>query len=163
MRLALESRSAAMTRRLGKKIGGFLAAGDVVSLDGELGAGKTTLAKGIAEGLGVNAARVVSPTFVLVNEYIGRTRIYHIDWYRLDRVEGCDRDLALECFGSDAVTLIEWPARGRDLLPDGVLAVKIQHTAAGRGGVTRRHLSLFARSSGRFAPLLASLKETKRR
>ena len=154
----LVSRSPAETRRLGKKIGGFLESGDVVTLEGELGAGKTTLAKGIAEGLGADVREVVSPTFVLINEYEGRKKIFHVDWYRIDRIEGRDRELALECFGAEAVTLVEWPGRGREILPAGALRVKIEHSnPAGPGAPDRRILRLSAPRTARFAPLFEVL------
>jgi tRNA threonylcarbamoyladenosine biosynthesis protein TsaE len=126
--------SAAETKALGKKIGKFLAAGDVVALSGELGAGKTTFAKGLALGLGVrDEDEVASPTFTLIHEYAGREKIFHIDWYRLAKVEGPDRSFAEECFAANAVTIIEWPERGRVLLPSKYLSVQMEH----RGGHKR--------------------------
>lgn len=122
------SGSVSQTRSLGVKIGRTLRRGDVVALIGDLGVGKTTLAKGIAQGLGVRERdRVASPTFVLIHEYEGHEKIYHIDWYRLDRVVGADAAMACECFGSDAVTLVEWADHGEALLPEARLTIKLRH------------------------------------
>ncbi|MBI4432834.1 MAG: tRNA (adenosine(37)-N6)-threonylcarbamoyltransferase complex ATPase subunit type 1 TsaE [Candidatus Omnitrophica bacterium] len=121
--------SLAQTRKIGQAIGQQLKAGDVVALTGELGAGKTTLVKGIAHGLGVKKAdeTVSSPTFTLIHEYAGREKVYHLDWYRLARVEGEDAFLAEECMRSGGVCLIEWAERGRNLLPAKHLKITMKH------------------------------------
>ncbi len=125
---SFKSNSPAETKRIGQKIGKELKAGDVVALVGELGAGKTTIAKGIAKGLGVpNEEDVLSPSFVLIHEYEGREKIYHIDWYRLQSVKGSDEMLAEECFNSDGVTLVEWAERGRDIFPRDHIRVELIH------------------------------------
>ena len=126
--IKLRTSSAQETRKVGEKIGKGLKAGDVVALEGPLGAGKTTLVKGIAKGLGVKDKReVVSPTFVLIHEYEARERIYHMDWYRLSKVEGQDRLLAEECFNSRGVTLVEWADRGKDILPKGCIKITLEY------------------------------------
>jgi tRNA threonylcarbamoyladenosine biosynthesis protein TsaE len=139
--LRFKSHSPAETKRIGQKIGRELKAGDVVALVGELGAGKTTIAKGIAKGLGVPDERdVLSPSFVLIHEYEGREKIYHIDWYRLQSVKGSDEMLAEECFNSDGVTLVEWAERGRGVFPRDHLRIEIGHL-----GPTSRSVRLFAK------------------
>ena len=151
-RLELTTRSAAQTKKVGRVLGKFLRSGDVVALRGELGAGKTTLVKGIAKGLGVPDERAVaSPTFVLMHEYAGRESVHHLDWYRLSAVRGADAELAEECF-AEGVTLIEWPERGRALLPRDAWQVRILH----RGPSTRR-LS-FSFPGGADPRLLEALK-----
>jgi tRNA threonylcarbamoyladenosine biosynthesis protein TsaE len=103
------TRSGPETRRLGEALGRKLQPGDIVLLFGELGAGKTTFAQGIAEGLDLDPKHYVrSPTFTLVNEYQGRLPIFHIDLYRLNSAEEI-RDLGLEeyLFGP-GVTVVEW-------------------------------------------------------
>src|SRR3989304_5356528 len=85
------SGSPAATSSLGRKMGERLEAGSVIALTGELGCGKTLLARGICEGLGVPLRLVNSPTFVLVNEYRGRLPVFHLDLYRLnDAADGVE-------------------------------------------------------------------------
>ena len=104
------------TRAIGRRIGTSAAAGTVLALTGELGAGKTQLAKGVAEGLGVTSV-VNSPTFVLMNEHVGRLRLFHIDAYRLgDPEEGSAAGL-LDERHADGVTVIEWADRLDGWLP----------------------------------------------
>ena len=106
------TRSPADTRKLGRKIGSLLKKGDVVSLIGDLGAGKTVLVRGIAQGLGLDDDSLVSsPTYVLAQEYPGNIPIYHLDIYRL-----LDANVELEALGLDemiqqGVVLVEWADR----------------------------------------------------
>lgn len=131
--ITLFSDSASRTKEIGVILGAYLRSGDVLALQGPLGAGKTTLAKGLARGLGVRSERnVSSPTYVLIHEYQGREKIFHLDWYRLRKVSGVDEDMALECFQSPAVTWVEWPERGKHLLPPGTWKVTIDHAGEGR-------------------------------
>ena len=103
-----------------------------MALYGNLGAGKTTLAKGIAVGLGVRPeSRVTSPTFALIHEYRGRVGVYHLDWYRLKKVAGVDQALARECFEAGGVTLVEWPERGGSLLPRHCVRARVFHRGPG--------------------------------
>lgn len=104
--MIVTSRSAAETEAVGAVIGAVLDVHDLVVLGGDLGAGKTTLAKGIARGLGVEDV-VTSPTFTIVQEYDGPTRVAHVDIYRLQRVQEL-YDLALEELLEDRVVLVEW-------------------------------------------------------
>jgi tRNA threonylcarbamoyladenosine biosynthesis protein TsaE len=136
-----KSRSAAETKKIAGALARHLAAGDVVALSGELGSGKTTFAKGLAKGLGVRTEREVSsPTFVLIHEYSGRLPVFHLDWYRLEKVEGADRDMAEECFDAPGVTLVEWPERGRALLPRERIEVRLKHAGQGRRAIEIRVL-----------------------
>jgi tRNA threonylcarbamoyladenosine biosynthesis protein TsaE len=104
--MIVSSRRATETEAVGAVIGAVLDVHDLVVLGGDLGAGKTTLAKGIARGLGVEDA-VTSPTFTIVQEYDGPTRVAHVDIYRLQRVQEL-YDLALEELLEDRVVLVEW-------------------------------------------------------
>ena len=99
------------TASVARSLAGELAAGDVILLAGNLGAGKTAFVRGLAEGLGIGAGEVSSPTFTLVHEYRGgRLTLYHVDLYRLDRA--ATHDLGLEELGvADGVLAIEWPDR----------------------------------------------------
>jgi tRNA threonylcarbamoyladenosine biosynthesis protein TsaE len=121
------------TLAIGRRIGAALEPGDVVALVGPLGAGKTHLVKGIAEGAGVaDRNQVNSPTFVLINEYAGRLPIHHIDVYRL---AGSDELEALgfeEMVSGPGAVLIEWADRVEDALPVDHLHVTLAVTGAER-------------------------------
>ena len=105
------------TQAVGRELAATLHAGDVLLLAGDLGAGKTTFVRGLAEGLGIDPAEVSSPTFTLVHEYRGNgLTLYHADLYRLERA--ATDDLGLEEFGlKDGVLAIEWPDRLSHELP----------------------------------------------
>lgn len=119
------SKSAAETVGLGKKIGAFLASNDVVGLTGPLGAGKTTLIQGIAEGLEVKDY-VTSPTFIIINEYQGRLPFYHIDLYRLDE-EAEIEDLGIEeYFNRGGVCVIEWVEKLKELKPKNIETIEME-------------------------------------
>lgn len=109
--LALHSRSAEETRRLGEALGGLLAAGDVILLTGELGAGKTAFTQGIARGLGVPGV-VNSPTFTLLKEYQGRLPLYHFDLYRIENPAELEELGFGDYFFGDGVSVVEWAERG---------------------------------------------------
>jgi len=112
-------------RALGEGVGSLLDAGDVVSLTGDLGAGKTTLVQGAVRGLGVSDEPVVSPTFTLVRQYHGTVPIYHLDVYRLDRVQEVI-DLGFEEYlDPDGVTFVEWGDAIEGLLPEQYLEIEL--------------------------------------
>ncbi len=116
------------TFALGQRIGEQLSGGEILLLNGPLGAGKTVLVKGIASALGVDAEDVTSPSFTLVNPHHGRLLLYHIDLYRLD--EGASAahavDLGEILTDEEAVVIIEWAERmGRYPLPEGVWRISI--------------------------------------
>lgn len=110
------TRSAAETRALGAALGRAAAPGTVLTLVGPLGAGKTQLAKGVAEGLDVRSV-VNSPTFVLMNEHQGRLRLFHIDAYRLDDPEEALAAGLLDEREVEGVTVVEWADRLDGWLP----------------------------------------------
>lgn len=113
------------TIKVGYALGSLLNASDVVLLEGDLSAGKTTFTKGIGQALGVT--RVInSPTFTIVKTYSGRVNLYHMDLYRLDGL-GNDLDL-YEYFEGDGVCVVEWPHQVDDLLPDEYVSVNITRT-----------------------------------
>lgn len=123
----LESRGPDETRAIGTRLGALLIAGDVVLLQGELGAGKTTFVQGVARGLGYEGA-VSSKSFVLLGEYEGRVRLYHADLYRLDDPAQV-ADLALDEISADGVLVVEWPERAQDVLPEEHLLVRFEVTS----------------------------------
>ncbi len=110
--------SPAATNELGKRLAARLQAGDCVALTGGLGAGKTALVRGIADGLGLADLRMVSsPTYVLVQEYPATVPVYHLDLYRMAAPEAELDELALEEMLADGVVLIEWAERAMAALP----------------------------------------------
>ena len=120
------------TLHLGQVFGRMLPQASTVALIGDLGSGKTLLARGIAKGLGVEDEREVSsPTFVLINEYRGRIPVHHVDLYRLrDSVE--TEDIGWEEFISGpGVTLVEWAEKVPDLLPEDRIEVHLYWVGAG--------------------------------
>ena len=106
--LRLSTHSEEETRAFGARLGRQLVGGELIGLCGELGAGKTCLARGLAEGLGVAPHKVRSPSFTLVNEYSGgRLPLYHIDLYRLAATDA-DRMALREYLYGDGVCVVEW-------------------------------------------------------
>lgn len=105
-----------------ERIGLLLKAGDVITLEGDLGAGKTTFTKGIAKGLGI-AKTVNSPTFTIIKEYQGKLPLYHMDVYRL---KDSEEDLGFEeYFEGDGVTVVEWAHLIEDQLPIEFLQIQL--------------------------------------
>jgi len=127
--VVISSKSASETIRIGKNIGSFLQPGDVVALVGELGVGKTQLVKGLAEGVGVGKPTYISsPSFTLINEYLGRVPFYHIDLFRLEQEKEIE-ELGLEdYFQAGGITAIEWADKIAPLLPEGILWIDIHYT-----------------------------------
>ncbi|HEX7171780.1 MAG TPA: tRNA (adenosine(37)-N6)-threonylcarbamoyltransferase complex ATPase subunit type 1 TsaE [Candidatus Limnocylindria bacterium] len=122
------------TRAIGRSLGRAAAPGTVLAVRGELGAGKTQLAKGVAEGLGVTTI-VNSPTFVLMNEHVGRLRLYHVDAYRLTDPEEAVAAGLLDEREIDGVSVIEWADRLEGWLPLDRLDITL---VAGAGPTDRR-------------------------
>jgi tRNA threonylcarbamoyladenosine biosynthesis protein TsaE len=124
MRTVLEARTAEDTRAIGAALAPLLEPGDALALTGELGAGKTTLVQGLARGLGFTGP-VVSPTFTLVREYRGRLTVYHVDVYRLERIQDVI-DLGFEeMLDGDGVLVVEWGDAVEGLLPPEHLLVEL--------------------------------------
>lgn len=121
--LDITTRAAEETRRLGRLVGEAAWAGELLLLEGELGAGKTCFIQGLALGLGI-AERVVSPSFVLVREYRGRLLLYHIDLYRLEMAEVADLGLE-EYLEGDGVVAVEWAERGMAVFPADHLLIEM--------------------------------------
>lgn len=134
--------SPAATRALAARIARVAAPGDLICLWGELGAGKTVMAKGFGLGLGV-VGTISSPTFVLMAEYDGRLPLFHLDLYRLADAEDVLGGGLLDERQASGVTLVEWPDRLGSALPDERLDVRID----GLGDDTRR-ITLATDSSG---------------
>ena len=132
----LVTNSADETRKLGERLADQLKAGDVILLEGELGAGKSELARGVAKGLGVQET-VTSPSFTILNVYeSGRMPLYHFDWYRLESSEELYELGMDEYLGGDGIALVEWPERCPDAVPAQYLRIRI-----GAEGEITRHIT----------------------
>lgn len=127
--LDLVSQSSLHTERIGERLARLAKPGDVLALSGELGAGKTVLAKGVAAGLGLDPSNVASPTFIILREhYGGRMPLFHLDLYRLE-----GQDLGTtgweETLEGGGITVIEWPDRAGNTLPADRLDIELEHIA----------------------------------
>lgn len=152
------SHSPEQTRRIGALLGRSLERGSLILLGGMIGAGKTTLAQGIAHGLRVSDP-VTSPTFTIVSEHAGvdarerPVRIYHVDLYRIED-EGDLLSFGFEEYLEDqhAVTIVEWPERGGRLLPAGHLFVEMTTVADSKRSIA------FDPRDERYAPVIDGLR-----
>jgi tRNA threonylcarbamoyladenosine biosynthesis protein TsaE len=121
------------TMELGARLAGALKPGDIVLLEGELGAGKTAFVRGLAVGLGASEEEVSSPTFTLVQEYRGRVPLLHADLYRLSGAEA--DELGIEELGADGVVAVEWAAKLVHR-PPGAVEVLIEDLGGDRRRIT---------------------------
>ena len=148
MKCEIEVNNVEETLSWAKKLATYLQANDVILLEGDLGAGKTTFTKGLASGLGVQRT-VSSPTFTIIKEYKGRLPLYHMDVYRLqDGLEDFGFD---EYFEGGGVTVIEWAHLIQEQLPETYLAISLYHQ-----GTDRRKIVMEA-VGDRFISLLEEL------
>ena len=131
--LPAETASPRATQALGARLGARLVAGDVVALTGGLGAGKTHLAKGIAQALGADPLAVTSPTFTIVHEHdTGEVLVLHLDLYRIESRTEADRLGLGELLSADAVAVVEWPENAYGLLPAETLWLRLTPLPADR-------------------------------
>ena len=124
------TRSSEETIAQGREIGARLTPPVLILLSGDLGAGKTTLTKGIAAGLG--AAReddVTSPTFTLVHKYEGSTRVYHVDLYRIEDLHDLETLGLEDIFAEQAVIIVEWPDRMKLRTDWPIVRIQLEHVA----------------------------------
>ncbi|MBS3747850.1 MAG: tRNA (adenosine(37)-N6)-threonylcarbamoyltransferase complex ATPase subunit type 1 TsaE [Wenzhouxiangellaceae bacterium] len=123
---------------LGARLARDLAGGQVVTLSGDLGAGKTTLVRGMLRGLGFQG-RVKSPSYGLVESYkVAGLEIHHLDLYRLGEPEELDFIGLEDLLGQQSVLLVEWPERARDRLPATTARIRIEHQGSGRKVILNR-------------------------
>ena len=146
--LSYVSRSVDQTERLGEIVGSALRVGDTVLLRGEMGAGKTTFARGIARGAGCTVS-ARSPTFIIVAEYPGETPIFHCDLYRISSADAV-HELSLEENLSRGALIVEWPDNAFGALPEDALTIELSGCESGNS----RAISL--RASGEVASLTMS-------
>ncbi|MHB1419519.1 MAG: tRNA (adenosine(37)-N6)-threonylcarbamoyltransferase complex ATPase subunit type 1 TsaE [Bacillota bacterium] len=123
--MQVETNGPKETKEIGKLVGELLPPGAVVTLNGDLGAGKTTFVQGLAKGVGVDEL-VTSPTFNLIHEYIGRLPLYHVDAYRLKDDEPLEELGLDEYLYGTGVTVVEWAERIAAILPNDRLEINIQ-------------------------------------
>jgi tRNA threonylcarbamoyladenosine biosynthesis protein TsaE len=148
------SRSPEQTRRMGVRLGGMLEAGDVICLQGDLGAGKTTFTQGLAQGWGSLDA-VSSPTFILVNQYrrADDGHLFHLDAYRLDSIPEAE-ELDLDFMLAEGALIVEWPERIGDLIPPEHLWIELEHISE-----EHRQMKFHARG-GRYDELLDAVRQS---
>lgn len=149
------SHSPAQTRRYGARLGSLARAGDVICLEGELGTGKTRLAQGVGEGMGVQGP-ITSPTFTLIAEYNPPSPappLYHIDLYRLGAPVEEALAMGLDDYiAGDGVCVIEWADRILPILPEERLWITLRHVDASKRGMVIRA------TGARFDDLLAQFR-----
>ena len=147
------SRSVKETLNLGRLLAGHLQAGDIICLEGELGSGKTVFTKGIAEGLGVNKAKVTSSSFILIREHLeGRIPLYHFDLYRLKDPGDIAAVGYEEYFYGEGVAVIEWAEKLDYLMPREHLMVELSHH-----GKNARMLK-FSAGAARYKKIIRGIK-----
>ncbi len=128
-----DSSSPQETLELGIRLGTYVPGGTVLALDGDLGAGKTLLAKGIAQGLAVDE-HITSPTFTIVNQYLsGRLPFHHMDIYRIEDEEELWEIGIEEYFDNESVSVVEWPDRLGGILPKEHVTVQLEKAYGGDG------------------------------
>lgn len=119
----VQSNSDTETKKIAENLASYLKPGDVITLEGDLGAGKTTFTKGLAVGMGIKRV-VTSPTFTIIKQYNGKMPLYHMDAYRL---ENSDEDIGFdEYFYGKGVTVVEWAKYIGEYLPEERLAIAIK-------------------------------------
>lgn len=128
--------SAEETRALGMRLAKCLRTGDTVLLEGEMGAGKSELARGIARGLGIQGP-VPSPSFTILNAYDeGSIPLYHFDWYRIEDAAEIAEMGFEEQISGDGIALIEWSERGMEYIPERALKVLIRNPGGDKREIT---------------------------
>ncbi|HWO01571.1 MAG TPA: tRNA (adenosine(37)-N6)-threonylcarbamoyltransferase complex ATPase subunit type 1 TsaE [Blastocatellia bacterium] len=120
--------SAAETFDLGSRVAEQLSGRAVLLLKGDLGAGKTVFAKGIAAGLGIDSSEVTSPSFTLINVHDGRLRLYHVDLYRLESATRLDLGLDEILEDENGVVVVEWAER-LGFVPEGAVEVELSYVS----------------------------------
>ena len=130
MRVAVATNSADETEAVAARLAGRLQPGDLVTVSGELGSGKTTFVRGACRALGVTAP-VTSPTFTVGHRYRGSVDISHLDLYRFSGMSPAEWG-DLEPYFDDAVVFVEWPEAGRGVLPEANASVLLEHAGADR-------------------------------
>lgn len=141
---AILTHSAQETKKIGAKLAGLLKPDSVIGMTGNLGAGKTVFVKGMARGLGISENKILSPTFVIIRQYLSsKNKLFHFDFYRLGRISPEETDEVQEYFSRGGICVIEWADKIKPLLPKQHLLINIDTVSK-----NKRRLRFTAR--GRF-------------
>lgn len=148
------SKSPEQTRRIGMRLGSVLKKGDVLCLQGDLGAGKTTFVQGIAQGWG-SLDSVSSPTFIIVNMYrrADEAQLFHLDTYRLESQPEAE-ELDLDSMLNEGALIVEWPERLGNLIPEERLWIKFDHVS------DEQRLMSFNANGSRYDGLLDDIRQS---
>ncbi|ALV21920.1 tRNA (adenosine(37)-N6)-threonylcarbamoyltransferase complex ATPase subunit type 1 TsaE [Carnobacterium antarcticum] len=145
------------TKAIAAALAAFLVPGDIILLEGDLGAGKTTFTKGLATGLGIKRV-IKSPTYTIIREYLdGRLPLYHMDVYRLEETGGTDLGLE-EYFEGDGVSIVEWATFIPEDIPSEYLQIKLQPSGE---DLTERTIT-FKAVGQHYEALLSRLDESEK-
>lgn len=160
----MTSRSAGETDRLGQALGLTLRGGEFLALLGTLGAGKTTLVRGIAKGLKADPSSVSSPTFVLAHEYRGRLDLVHVDLYRIRSPHELESTGLTEYLSKSAVAAVEWADKLPGWWPDDRLEIEFRHRTIGSRAIRLSahgpgSTGLLARAKTKFSHLVAERRK----
>ncbi|MFD1466386.1 tRNA (adenosine(37)-N6)-threonylcarbamoyltransferase complex ATPase subunit type 1 TsaE [Lapidilactobacillus mulanensis] len=154
--MEFQTNNAEATELVGQQLAPLLQSGDLILLEGDLGAGKTTFTRGLAQALGVKRA-IKSPTFTIIREYRdGRLPLFHMDLYRLENSPAEDLGLE-EYFEGNGVCVVEWPEFGEDVLPKDHLQIEIKQI----DGFDDQRLFRIVAEGERPGALLAAFKELR--
>jgi len=130
-----ESNSVEETIQIGKEFAKKLGIGDIICLEGDLGVGKTHFVKGVASYFGINTENVSSPTFTLINEYLGKIPVYHFDCYRIYKEQEA-LEIGIEDYlYGDGISIIEWPSKIKGLIPKDAIKIEFKHTGASKRSI----------------------------
>lgn len=124
--MVYETFSPSETEKIGFEMGKNASAGDIYCLSGDLGVGKTVFTRGFAKGLGVEDEYITSPTFTIINEYVGRLNLYHFDVYRIGSIEEMDDTGYEDYFFGNGVCLVEWAELVKEIIPENAKWITVE-------------------------------------
>jgi len=133
--MLFESSSVDETIAYGKEFAKTLKPGDIVCLDGDLGAGKTHFVRGVALHFGIKVEKVSSPTFTLINEYEGTIPVFHFDCYRIENEQEALEIGIEEYLYGEGVSIIEWPSKIKNLIPEDSVRIEIKHSGESKRSI----------------------------
>lgn len=125
--MLINSNNEKETINIGYKVGKLLKKGDIVAFFGELGAGKTTMIKGIGKALGIDERDVISASFIIISEYKTKPKLVHIDLYRIDTLNDISEIGLWDAIGNENISVIEWAEKLKNDLPENAIKIHIKH------------------------------------